>query len=290
MVNAFADCTRNLIFRWIQVTNFLFIAINIMTKNWWWRWWQCSCWSGPREVKKWKFSAFHCGLHPGLNIWMICGCDLDPWRFVAIMLVWVVEILMQCLYFCWYYTVDKENRILVPCGCDGILALYMLWPCVCLSVCHKLVLYQKWLYIGYKPSTSYSIHFFTQSLSSFRKTWPYHRNLFCCCTKIISSIPSLSLNFLLGTLSFTLTLHIHLTILISARWSATSFSFLPGHVSLLCSILLSTQLLYGLPLLISDISLLVSSGANCLNLFNPIPILASTAASVSPSTLNISPR
>ena len=31
---------------------------------------------------------------------------------------------------------------------------------------------------------------------------------------------------LTGTLSFTITLHIHLTILISARWSATSFSFL----------------------------------------------------------------
>ena len=37
---------------------------------------------------------------------------------------------------------------------------------------------------------------------------------------------------LFGSLSFTLTLHIHLTILISARWSATSFSFLTGQVSL----------------------------------------------------------
>ena len=34
---------------------------------------------------------------------------------------------------------------------------------------------------------------------------------------IISSMPSLSLNSLLGTLSFTLILHIYLTILISAR-------------------------------------------------------------------------
>jgi len=42
-----------------------------------------------------------------------------------------------------------------------------------------------------------------------------------------SSIPSLSLSSLLGTLSFALTLHIHLTIkiLISACGSATSFSF-----------------------------------------------------------------
>ena len=32
---------------------------------------------------------------------------------------------------------------------------------------------------------SYSIHFFTQSLSSFRNTCPYHRNLFCCSTEIM---------------------------------------------------------------------------------------------------------
>ena len=62
--------------------------------------------------------------------------------------------------------------------------------------------------LGLEPSTSYSIHFFTQSVSSFRSTYPYHRNLFCCSINIISSIPNLSLNSLLGTLSVTLTLHI----------------------------------------------------------------------------------
>ena len=92
------------------------------------------------------------------------------------------------------------------------------------------------------------------------------------------------------SLSFTLTLHIHLTILISARWKATSFSFLTGQVSLLCSIVLRTQLLYSLPLIINDISLLVCNGTNCLNLFHPIWILASMAASASPSTLSTSPR
>jgi len=46
--------------------------------------------------------------------------------------------------------------------------------------------------LGLAPSTSYSIHFFTQSLSSFRI--PYHRDLFCCSTEIMSSNPSLSLN------------------------------------------------------------------------------------------------
>ena len=63
-------------------------------------------------------------------------------------------------------------------------------------------------------------------------TWPYQRSLFCCNTNAMSSTPSLSLSSLLGSLSFSLTPHIHLTILISARWSATTFSFLKGQVSL----------------------------------------------------------
>ena len=45
--------------------------------------------------------------------------------------------------------------------------------------------------------------------------------------------------------------------------------------------LLRTQLLYNLPLIIKDMSLLVSSGTSCLNLFQPIRIQASTAASAS---------
>jgi len=97
--------------------------------------------------------------------------------------------------------------------------------------------------LGLPPSTSYSIHFFTQSLSSFHSTCPYYRNLFCYITEILSSNPSLSLIPLLGTLSCSLTSHIHLTILISAHWSATSFSFHMGQVSLPCNILLHTQLL-----------------------------------------------
>ena len=52
--------------------------------------------------------------------------------------------------------------------------------------------------LGLVPTTSYSIHFFTQSLSSFRSTWPYHCNLFCCSTEIMSSNSSLPLNSLLG--------------------------------------------------------------------------------------------
>jgi len=114
---------------------------------------------------------------------------------------------------------------------------------------------------GLAPSTSYSIHFFTQSLSSFCNTCQYHHNLFRCSTKIMSSNPglSLSLNALLGTLSCSFMPHIHLTNLISACWCATSFSFLTSQFSLPCNILLRTQLLYNFPLTITDISLLVSN-------------------------------
>jgi len=59
--------------------------------------------------------------------------------------------------------------------------------------------------LGLVPSTSYSIHFLTQSLSSFRSTCPYHRNLFRCSTEIMSSNSSLPPNFLLGTLSCNFT-------------------------------------------------------------------------------------
>jgi len=50
-------------------------------------------------------------------------------------------------------------------------------------------------FLGLPPSTSYSIHFFNQSLSSFSSTCPYHHSLFCCSTKIMSSKPSLSQPF-----------------------------------------------------------------------------------------------
>ena len=46
-----------------------------------------------------------------------------------------------------------------------------------------------------EPSISCSIHFFTQSSSSFRNTWPYQRSLFCCNTNAMSSTPSLSLTW-----------------------------------------------------------------------------------------------
>ena len=58
---------------------------------------------------------------------------------------------------------------------------------MCLTVFFSTISLQVFfgLPLGLAPSTSYSIHFFTQSLSSFRNTCPYHRNLFCCSTEIM---------------------------------------------------------------------------------------------------------
>jgi len=73
---------------------------------------------------------------------------------------------------------------------------------------------------GFSPRTGNTLHLWGWNLAWRRAPL----NLFCCSIKIISSLPSLSLNSLLVTLSSTFkTLHIHLTILICARWSATSF-------------------------------------------------------------------
>ena len=58
------------------------------------------------------------------------------------------------------------------------------WQSFCTTSFHVLF----GLPLGLEPCTSYSIHFFTQSVSSFRSTCPYHRNLFCCSINIISSI------------------------------------------------------------------------------------------------------
>ena len=46
------------------------------------------------------------------------------------------------------------------------------WQCFCTTSLHVLF----GLPLGLEPSTSYSMHFFTQSVSSFRNTCPYHHN------------------------------------------------------------------------------------------------------------------
>ena len=56
------------------------------------------------------------------------------------------------------------------------------WQSFCTTSFHVLF----GLRLDLEPSTSYSIHVFTQSVSSFRSTCPYHRNLFCSGINIIS--------------------------------------------------------------------------------------------------------
>jgi len=86
------------------------------------------------------------------------------------------------------------------------ITLYLLLPSTmirslhsCQSFCTTSLQVLFGLPLGLAPSTSYAIHFFIQSLCSFRNTCPYHRNLFCCSTEN----PSFSLNSILRTQSFT---------------------------------------------------------------------------------------
>ena len=140
-----------------------------------------------------------------------------------------------------------------------------------------------------EPSSSYSIHFFTQSLSYFAT----HAHTITTCFGVVLRLCHLflvSLSTLNSAWNSILTSHIHLTILISVCWSATLFSFFTDQVSLPCNILLCTKLLYSLLLLINDISLLVTNGTSCLNLFDPIRILVSRAALASLSKLSVSPK
>jgi len=80
-------------------------------------------------------------------------------------------------------------------GCDGMISsdiLHQLLPSTtihsillvqftCLTVLfHTPCLGPLWYPLGLGPSTSYFIHFFNQSSSSFRNTCPCHRSLFCC--------------------------------------------------------------------------------------------------------------
>jgi len=58
------------------------------------------------------------------------------------------------------------------------------WQSFCMTSVHVFF----GLPVGLAPSTSYSIHFFTQSLSSFCTTCLYRHNLFRCSTEIMSMI------------------------------------------------------------------------------------------------------
>jgi len=72
-------------------------------------------------------------------------------------------------------------------------------------------------------------------MEALQNAWKHYGSVVERCRVLQETLRSIlchSLNSLLGTLSFTLMPHIHLTILMSARWSATLLSFLTGQVSL----------------------------------------------------------
>ena len=107
----------------------------------------------------------------------------------------VVKKLQKSVNICQSYRKNKSGTFFYGPRCTtihGILLIQFMCSTVFL---HNLSLHFFFgLPLGLTPSTSYSIHFFTQSLTSFRSTCPYHRNLFCCNTEIMASNPSLPLN------------------------------------------------------------------------------------------------
>jgi len=141
--------------------------------------------------------------------------------------------------------------------------------------------------LGLAPFTSYSIHFFTQSLSSFRNTCPYHRNLFCHNTEIMSSNPSLSQLFTWNSIFYLNVTHpsdhSHLSPL---KCHLIFFSYRPG-LTLIQHTTPHTTVVQSAP----HYQLYILIGKQRYQLpefIHPIQILASTAASASPSTLKMS--
>jgi len=96
------------------------------------------------------------------------------------------------------------------------------------------------------PSTSYVIQRLTQSLSSLCLMYPNHLNLLFLIIKLTGSNPKSSLSSSLFFLSFSLTSHIHLIILISLWFIFNSCSTFIGQVSLPCIRQLLTQVAYTL--------------------------------------------
>ena len=102
----------------------------------------------------------------------------------------------------------------------------------CLTVfLHNLSLRPLLYLLLWNPPRHTPIHFFTQSLLFFCNKCPHHCNLFCCSIEIMTYIPSLSLNSLLGILFFTSMLHIHLTSLCQMKCHLIFFPYRPGLTS-----------------------------------------------------------
>jgi len=118
-------------------------------------------------------------------------------RFTALWVVWdnLGELVPEESYT---HSVTHTSSI-IPCLLHPSITIYGILSVqfTCLTVFfHNLS--RSFLYLPLRlapSSTSYSIHFFIQSLSSFRNTCPCHRNLVCCSTEIMSPNPGLSQPF-----------------------------------------------------------------------------------------------
>jgi len=111
-------------------------------------------------------------------------------------------------------------------GCPLILLLHLFLDCA--SFWHRTKLSMSFLTQSHQvffgrplcliPSTAHVIQCLTRSLSSFHSTCPNYLNLLFLIIKLTGSIPKSSLSSSLFFLSFSLTPHIHLIILISVRF------------------------------------------------------------------------
>jgi len=90
-----------------------------------------------------------------------------------------------------------------------------IFVCSMLAMMQRVALVHRWQLILVLPS--HCLFFAT------------HVHTIAACFAVVRRLYHIFLSSLLGTLSFTLTSHIHLIILISARWSATLFSVLTGR-------------------------------------------------------------
>ena len=98
------------------------------------------------------------------------------------------------------------------------------------------------------------------------------------CHLILVSLSTLYLELL----SFILTSHIHLTILVSVHWSITSFSSIQHTTSHTSAVQSPSYSQWCIPI--------SKQWYNSLNLYHLVRILASIAASASSSTLNMSSK
>ena len=105
----------------------------------------------------------------------------------------------NCLwYLCNAYTCNRHKVTHYVCPLIFITNLtYLTFLHLRQSIASSLINLRGWqsfsttspgpfgLPLSLGPSTSYSIHFFTKSSSSFHNTCPHHHSLFCCNTNVM---------------------------------------------------------------------------------------------------------